>query len=152
MLEAGTGSGTDWIETIAAATDYVLSTPYSLKTKVGGGCDNPLRFRVWKNFTTPNKSKVFAIADVRVGEEVGASPGASYFNNFLIMTASVTLIYLGKPGGGTQDRIPRNKWIRIVVPLAVNTTLELRLVLEASETCFRTYSVLWLDDFKLISK
>jgi len=152
---------------LGVATDYVLSTPYSLKGIRNDGI-------------------------VDVGYE-------AYLNYFRILKDSDVLIHCGYydtfPGGGgsldsTTDFVPRDKWMRAVVPLPKNTALTLHAYLHArrrkagfiyyyavdlykafttanKDKVFAIFDLrfsgaklgnntrdyyMWLDDFKIISK
>jgi hypothetical protein len=147
--------------TVNVATDYVLSAPYSLKTSGRGAAGEAewrryrVQWRTYKSFTTPNKAKVFAVIDVRLGAYEGG--GTLRFKNLQVQRDGDVLVYLGRPyTADNVEFIPRNKWIRIVVPLPSNTTLELRVVYEADDYTYTGepyhYGYLWMDDFKIISK
>jgi len=147
---------------VAPQTDYVLSPPYSLRvtegsSNIGSPCQNfQTRYRLYKSFTTPNKDKVYAVMDIRIGRAV--SGGEKYFKNYTLKKDSDVLVYLGKAyDTAASDYIPVAKWVRIVVPLPKNTTLELRMVLEhvyhrSDSGSMYAYSLFWMDDFKIISK
>lgn len=135
------------------ASDYVLSPPYSLKAypqHYTSGQRNT--FRVYKSFTTPNKDKVFAIFDLRLSE---TKTDENFVKVVRIRRDESILVHLGKDDTSYGvHNVPINKWIRIVVPLPKNATLTL-------DIWVRTYcisagtgiqSLLWLDDFKIISK
>jgi len=144
--------------TKSIATDYVLSTPYSLK---GSGYSN------WNG-----------------------NPQTTFAQQLIIYKDAAKLIHLGAgapyTGGGTD--IPINKWMRLVVPLPVNTTFTIKVyvagnwlnsnysrvfafqLFKSIITPNRTnvyaiinvriysggtsngYIHIWLDDFKIISK
>jgi hypothetical protein len=94
---------------IGVATDYVLSAPYSLKGDRNDG--------------------------------VSATGYAPYLNYFRISKDSDVLVHIGYwdtfPAEGTGGHIfdsttdfcPRNKWMRVVVPLPANQTLTLKIFL-----------------------
>jgi len=133
---------------IAAATDYVLSAMYSCKiTHEDGYSANNLGF--YKQFTTPNRDKVFAIIDTRLGGAAGI-----YYGSLRVYRDSVLLVFLGKYTDyatvGTTNHVPRDKWLRIVVPLPKNTTLTIKIY--STERCTGGQAMMWLDDFKIISK
>jgi hypothetical protein len=135
---------------LAVATDYVLSPPYSLKNTVSGTYPGgaQTRARIEKSFTTPNKDIVYAIMDIRMLHGTGQGG----IQNCRVQRDSTLLIFLGRPYDGTlSSYVPENKWIRIVVPLPKNTTLEIRLIQEALAGTGTAWQ-LWLDDFKIISK
>lgn len=147
------GHATDTVSK-AVVTDYVLSTPYSLKAEQD--CKYGIqqrRFRLYKSFTTPDKAQVYAIMNVRAtATEITNESALKYLE---VRRDAVTLIHLGK----TYDSlyvlpkytyIPYNTWMRIVVPLPKNVTLEVRIAL-----CLVTHyrkGYLWLEDFKIVSK
>jgi hypothetical protein len=134
--------------TLAVATDYVLSTPYSLKMSVRGS--EIIACRLYKTFATPNKTNVYAIINVR-----SAMQYSSYYNTLISLTIKqndTQLIFIGRLIQVVSvDNYPRNKWMRLVVPLTPNATVEVRII----KTCHH-YSTqdtwLWMDDFKIISK
>jgi hypothetical protein len=142
LAEAGS------VSSIGVATDYVLSTPYSLKVVTGTGIYSRQRVRVYKSFTTPNKDKVFAIIDLRLSCTYTDS---NRIKNARVQRDDALLVFIGKPYDGIDaDYTPRDRWIRVIVPLPKNTTLELRVIAE-----YITYNyngVIWLDDFKIVSK
>jgi len=131
-----------WAGTVAVATDYVLSSPYSLKNtrQHTGGVPSTYTTNVYKQFTTPNKDKVFAIIDMRLGR---GSASVNHLSNSILKDSDI-LIYINTP--------PYNKWIRHVVPLPKNTTLTITIERNVNWQGSPDYSYLWLDDFKIISK
>jgi len=138
--------------TLAVATNYVLSTPYSLKMRQLNGATGETRSRLYKSFTTPNKDKVYAIFDCRVTR--GHYGARLKYVNF--QRDSTALVFLGKPYDDVgADNFVADKWFRIVVPLPKNTTLELRVIIDEYTDTY-PYSAYWqdlyLDDFKIISK
>jgi len=144
---AGAGEYLLSVVALAAATAYVLSPPYGLRANIydsGGGYD--VQGRIYKSFATPNKSKVFAVIDIR------ASPNY-YCNGIQIRKNSEVLVQLGKWVFEAADSAPKAKWIRIVVPLPANVTVEVQIAYKGqyqSPTWNANYY--WLDDFKIISK
>jgi len=132
---------------LAVVTDYVLSTPYSLKTR--SRCKTvtgKVRTRTYKSFTTPNKNKVYAILDLRCG---GATRTTK---NLTIKNGDTMLVYIGRPyDTGATNYYPKDKWRRIIVPLPKNTSVEVRIVVEFYQNVDGE-SASWLDDFKIISK
>jgi hypothetical protein len=135
---------------LGIATDYVLSAPYSLKMKpcwYGGGEG---RSYISKSFSTPNKSKIFAIADVRMAHQSGSNGG---LKTLRIQNGTAVLVFLGKPYDtvASANYIPKDKWMRIVVPLPANASVDFRIDLDYyTGTGYEAY--LWLDDFRIISK
>jgi hypothetical protein len=155
------GIGT--LVTADIAADYVLSAPYSLKItdRVQVNMQAAATFYCWikakmyKQFSTPNKTKIFAVADVRISMD----PATRYGKLLELDKDSTVLIKLGKePDTETTAYFPHDKWVRLVVPLPANTTLTLSLIaaiygskyLNVSPSYFYLY--FWLDDFKIISK
>jgi hypothetical protein len=158
--ESGNYSG---YPTIGVATDYVLSPPYSCKMtqtyySASYGTRAQLRARLYKTVTTPDKDVVYAIFDIRVSTNKIIEAQTTRSKNLRIQKDSEVLIFLGKPYDTVNaDYIPENKWVRIVIPLPKNVTIELRIVHEYSvyvlSTGYNYYSgFVWLDDFKIISK
>lgn len=134
--------------TLEAAVDFVLSPPNSAKmTSAQDGY--PVRSRLWKNFTTPNRDTIYAIMDVR-NAITGAS---SRVKNLRAQRDAVVLVYLGEPVDLVLlNYIPVAKWMRIVMPLPKNTNLDVRIVQEERLFAVGDRCYLWLDDFKIISK
>jgi hypothetical protein len=159
VKEAGHASST---LNVAVVTDYVLSTPNSLKVTQEliqlGAYATQERYRLEKGITTPDKTTVYAIFNIRVSQYISANGNAwSTVKNLSIAENTTVLIYFGKAytNLNTTD-IPIDKWIRVVVPLTVNTPLTLKIITEGN---FHSYAVTrthrfytWLDDFKIISK
>jgi len=139
--------------TIAVATDYVLSAPYSCKmTQKTDQSATVARARLYKSFTTPNKDVIYAVLDLR--EAKGGVD--SRIKNVKIQRDTTLLVFFGKPGDLTSgEYFVLNKWFRTVVPLPKNTTLEIRIVQEwylTAPGASPRQMYLWLDDFKIISK
>ena len=139
--------------TLGVITDYVLSTPYSLRMiqrrADGISIPNEIRARLYKSFTTPNKDKVFAIIDLRTALDSGN------WNKYLkVQRDDTVLIQLGRPYDTVAEHyFPAAKWMRIVIPLPKNTTLEIRVAHDyLQNTVNVNYAYMWLDDFKIISK
>ena len=140
---------------LSVVSDYVLSALYSIKMTqrfeigIPGGGEG--RGRLYKSFATPNKDIIYAIIDIRAGED------ASFRQKYLLVQGdATTLIYLGRPFDTVDaDYVPVNKWIRIVIPLPKNTTVEIRIVqdgLKVADGTVARQCYLWMDDFKIISK
>ena len=136
---------------IAVATDYVLTIPYSLRGNLIGDVSQ-VRGRLYKSFITPNKDIIYAIIDIRIGEQTG-QPGGN-LKNLTIQRNTTLLIYIGRPYDNVAAHYyPKNKWIRCVVPLPKNTTLEIRIIFENYQIFIPQANMYtWLDDFKIISK
>lgn len=151
---------------IAVATDYVLSSPYSCKGRIGKiqlvGSWIEIRGGIQKTVTTPNKAQVYAIFNVRFDAE--CNPAVCLLScGFKLKYArllqdSTVLTHLGKSYDATgNEYIPRDKWLRIMVPLPKNITTTLKILFDTSHYCGSGYSSyeymdIWLDDFKIISK
>jgi len=137
------------VGSIGVATDYVLSAPYSLRmTCPLGSGTTEWRGRYDKSFTTPDRTNVFAIIEMRV-----AKSDIDYINRIQVTRAGTLLIHLGRDDLALSDYVPIGKWVRAVVPLPRNTTIEVRIIVRRYRTVTPTtngYS--WLDDFKIISK
>jgi len=139
---------------LGVASDYVLSTPYSLRNDVSGtytgGAQS--RARINKSITTPNKTSIYAIIDLRMHHGGGQGGVENCRVQSYIGTTLTTSIYLGRPYVQQGDPwVPEDKWLRLVVPLPANTTLELRLLQESYAGVGIAW-YLWLDDFKVVSK
>jgi hypothetical protein len=135
---------------IIVATDYVLSTPYSLRMRQQPAYTTtyPVRGRLYKSFATPNHAKVFAIIDFR--QDGGAANWQKYN---IISTDGTTIIYLGRAHDAVAaNYTPRARWIRTVIPLPPNTTVEIRIVQHFYNASMTNYHYLWMDDFRIISK
>jgi hypothetical protein len=154
--------------TTEVATDYVLSNPYSLKLtdKVTINIQSGATYSVYvtgkltKQFTTANRTS-YAIFNVRLsGAFSGYSVGGDKYGKLMQFLRDATmLIRLGKDADLTQTiYFTTDKWIRVVVPLPANTTLNLNIIgsvmvrqyIGGSPTYMNTF--IWLDDFKIISK
>jgi len=142
------------VTTFGVATDYVLSAPYSLRLDGSWSAyTGEFRYRLYKSFTTPNKSKVFAIIDLRFWKS--GTVGVSNFKELRIQRDDTILVKIGNYVAAAGDIVPEGKWLRFVVPLPPNTTLEFRIITRdyyqgasgaGQQLCRR------LDDFKIISK
>jgi len=134
---------------IAVSNAFSLSAPYSVRMEqacVSGTW--VVRARLYKSFATPNRTHVYAIMNIRSTQVYG---GTEYLKRIEIQKDGTLLIYLGKGGDYVASHyVPINKWMRIVVPLPSNTTVEVRIVQEwyGNNTGFRLY----MDDFTIVSK
>jgi len=146
------------VASLGVATDYVLSPPYSLclhsHCEFEYECvEQEVRHRIEKAFTTPNKSKVYAVMNIRVSSGTGPVGSTKYVE---VRTASATLIHLGKLYvNDIVDYIPVGKWMRIVIPLPSNASVTIQIAVDRRGSTFGygLYGAyLWLDDFKIISK
>lgn len=139
------------------ATDYVLSTPYSLKTEVIAPSHDfsyfYIRLSTYKAFAIPSHATVYAIFNVRFYTD---SPGIRIkYLDFL--SGDTILTHLGTIWtSSTSNDIPISKWMRIVIPVSsyAGTTITLKIrCLAFKEVNYDGISVIqWLDDFKIISK
>ena len=138
-------------------TSYALSAPYSVSESmsltVGGSTFDHWKTGLYKSFTTPNKSKVYAIIDLR--QQSPYAPPV-YPKNLQVLNGSIPLIFLGRPyDNATSVYLTTGKWVRIVVPLPSNITLTLHVISDVyvyiPGAGSAGYSLL-LDDFKIISK
>ena len=137
------------------ANDYVLSVPYSYKLNNKSNTYSPAdcRTRVYKSFDTPNKSVVFAIVNFRMSYY----SGSDMRNKYVAVDRNTSrLVFLGRPYDAVkEDYLPKDKWMRTVVPLPKNTTLELGIIvshLRASPGTANDFAYWWMDIFKIISK
>jgi len=103
------------------------------------------RYRIYKEFTTPDRNEVYAIIylrftgkiwDVGEGEYVSCPCGGSglklCFKHVKIWFGSY-LEYIGKPyENTTSEGITRDEWMVFVVPLPKNTTEELRIIVDVA--------------------
>jgi hypothetical protein len=143
-----TYGGSGATATAAKATDYVLSVPYSLKMEAYSGGYSEVMAYLWKSFTTPNKEVVYAIIDLRI---TGGTN--SYVRSIQIQREDGSiLVQIGIWASALADAMPRNKWLRIVVPLPKSTTLETRIHGRWRSSDTGRMGYVWLDDFKIISK
>jgi len=140
---SGTGSGDG---PPVVATDYVLSPPYSLKMTAWFTSFTLTQY-IYKTFSTPDKAKVFAIADSRFSH--GA--GHSWIHRFSLKVDGVTTLYIGSTAGYPVTA-PWNRWMRFVFPLPPNSTPEIRLRLDGQSGSHPWGLYQYLDDFKIISK
>jgi len=133
-------------------TDYVLSSPYSLGLRLDQTAGAPAegRSRLYKSFTTPDKDLVYAIIDMRIWQ----AASGNYGKYFQIQRDATILVHIGRPYDTTTTHyIPLAKWIRVVVPLPRNTTIEIRIVMSWAKTGVNAWlAYLRMDDFKIISK
>lgn len=146
---------------LSVASNYVLSTPYSLNLQITTGgfavgeWESRIRFN--KTFNTTAKTKQYAIIDIRIG---GTSPYADYYLKYLKVSIGTggAIIYLGQPYDGVHsDYIPRNRWLRIVIPLTPSTSTDLRIAIDSDTYVYvggygNARFWMWMDDFKIISK
>lgn len=163
IAESDTGSSASVSDNVN--TDYVLSPPYSCKLTdlsigwpgIGGYSNKWFEDELYKSFTTPNKSEVYAIIDIRLGGTASSYFFGAYSKRIKVLNGTTPLVILGKPPDATNtEYCPTNRWIRIVVPLPANTTLTLK-VRAAIDVYFSPYlntfsTFIWIDDFKIISK
>ena len=159
VLEVGWGAG------VGVVGDFVLSPPWALRgiawaERTAGVGWYETRGYIHKNFTTPDRPTVYAIFDVRFSVtwiESGGNVGLKYVE---IARDGTVLVYLGRPyAGSATDYLPRDKWMRVVVPLPRNTAVNLRVRLSTAweitssgpGTPYQTNETR-MDDFKIISK
>jgi hypothetical protein len=163
----GDSGFTPYTISVAVATDYVLSPAYSCKltdtsAQIGASPSNYdwIESELYKSFTTPDKSTIYAIIDARISGTASGASGISHYGKRLqILQDTTPLIYLGQtPNLVASAYFPADKWVRIVVPLPKSTTLTLR-VRGAVYITFTSWGSstqfinnIWLDDFKLLSK
>jgi len=127
-----TGSVT--IVGFGVATDYVLSTPYSLKmTARHYDAAGEFGARIYKTINTPDRNYVFAVFDLRQHPGLWNSWWVAIKNVQIINgTTTVTLLYLGRPINSAKAHyVPVDRWMRYVIPLPRNSSLEFRIELYA---------------------
>jgi len=137
--------------TVVVVDDYVLSAPYSLRMEAQAATTGigEVRSRLYKSFTTPDKNNVFAIIEYRQGQETATT----YYKYNAVQRNGTTLVFLGRPYAATAESfVPKNKWMRIVVSLPRNTTLEIRIILDHYSPGSTALVRLVIDDFRIISK
>lgn len=143
---------------VAVVTDYVLSPPYSLRLYhwcASSNTDNKqMEAHLYKSFNTPNKDEVYAIIGIRHVKML-----FDWCKHWRVLDGTTLLIYVGRPNDNQQaDYFPTARWMRCVVPLPPNTTVEVRIYLNwraiktASGAPYYLRSSIRLDDFKIISK
>lgn len=147
--------------TLTVVTDYVLSTPYSVRmrqyiSKYQSPYNWCLRARLYKSFVTPDRPNIFAIIDLRHSSsyQLNARP---WVKNFRAQRDDTLLVWIGRPYNTDADNtFPLNKWMRLVVPLPRNTTIDMRILVEAYANVYGSGSWArvdtWMDDFRIISK
>lgn len=121
------------------ATDYVLSPTYSCKAL--GQSNGP---NCWismnKSFNTPNRAKVFMIANLRFDASSG-TPGIATMSIIVAGTTVLSIV------------IPNNRWMRIVVPLPSNTVgVAINLRADGTSGTWGWGIYEWQDDFTIVSK
>jgi len=134
--------------TFGVSTDFVLSSPYSLRGYWYSVTGSEIYGYIQKSITTPNKPTVYAIVDIRVTPD-----SADIYNRGLRFQQDGTvLLALGLWTDAFADAYPRAKWIRVIIPLPGNTsiTFRIRFYWRASTT-YRNAKA-WIDDFRVISK
>jgi len=134
--------------TLAASTTYALSLPYALRMRQGQSTTEK-RARMYKSFTTPNRANVFAILDVRADDIGYAGPKIKYL---IVGKNGDILVYYGRPYDTSGvDYVPEGVWLRYIVPLPKNTTLEVRVITDWEDNIGQLMDT-WMDDFRIISK
>jgi hypothetical protein len=144
---AGNNGDPYTIFSAALATNYVLSPPYSLEltaeTPAGSSVTSNPVYWAYKQFTTPNATKAFAIIDMR-----NDISGIAVLQNVQVLIGSTVYVEVVNTSG-----IIQTKWIRMVIPLPMNTTFT--IYIQASGTSTGNTDRLWhswLDDLKIIHK
>ena len=133
--------------TLAVATDYVLSSPYSIKATHTASFTTGGAGRMYKSFNTPNKDTIYAVADIRMS----AREVYGFASILELKHDDTLLIHLGK-ASNIANQLPKDRWIRLVAPLPKNSTVEIRISFEWYDQGFPKSAYQWLDDFKIISK
>jgi hypothetical protein len=134
---------------LAINSNYVLSTPYSCRKVRATSSGQFAADRIKKTFTTSVRTTCYAIFNVRVGDN-GAN--LCYHKELKIRINNVSILTLGTPSTLEIQEIPKNKWLRIVVPLTPSSILLLDIFHNVYNIYPATGVFLWLDDFKIISR
>jgi hypothetical protein len=133
---------------VAAASDYALSAPYSLKatnTKSNIGLSTG---GIQKAIVTPNKNTIYGIFNIRL------DCYAHRMKCLYLYEDSVILIFLGEtPVSDATITLVPEKWLRIVVPLPKDSSITVKAMFTWwNSSTGVTTGWLWLDDFKVVSK
>ena len=125
---------------LTVVSDYVLSPIYSIKAAKGADLWS-LNTWLYKSFTTEDKDLVFAIANLRFGENLGGVPPSFTFQ---VQIDGETTIYL--------PTVILDKWYHFTFPLPRNSTVQIKFYYTGSSST-KPWSIYeWLDDFKIISR
>ena len=137
--------------TVGVATDYVLSAPYALRmVQVPISAPDQIRSRLYKSFATPDRPVVYAITNFRLRK---TDTAITWMKNLRFQQNGTVLVYLGRTYDTVAaDYFVLDKWVRVVVPLPRDTTLEVRMVVETRMGTLDCRLYLNMDDFKIISK
>jgi len=133
---------------IGIAEDYAISVPYSAKMSanvVGGYGARDVEAEFYKSITTSSRSENYAIINTRWY-------GFDNWWHFVQIWRNTTLLnQVGRKATKGVSVLRQGIWVRFVVPLPANTTLELKIRYR-----FHIRDVyddhMWLDDFKLVSR
>lgn len=160
--EEGTGAycTVDGYPIIAVDNTYSLSPPNSClmtqKVRVGGPFHTYCRSRMYKSFSTPDKGTIYAILNIR--NEGATSPAFwAALKNIKVSKDGTVDIYIGRPEDSVNENYFPEQWMRMVIPLPRNTSVEIRIIVEAhcyhnSDANSICYYYTWIDDIKIISK
>jgi len=142
-------------KSFGVVSDYVLSPPYSLCAHREGTGTGHNRSRFYKSFVTPNKNKVFTIIDARFDNDVFNTGGLRRNVYVEIQRDDTLILHLGIQYAEAPLSIqgfPNERWLRFIVPLPKNETIEVRLVYDCYDDGTAVWSKFWMDDFRIISK
>ena len=132
------GGGYSW--GTAIVTDYVLSIPYSIRIRSSHTSSSTNWFaRFSKSFDTPNKNRVFAIADIRHNHSSASQRAIE------VQVNGVKQVYCGV-------NTPNNRWMRVVFPLPPDTVGVAVVIGNRYYNGAYDNARLWMDDFRIISK
>lgn len=141
------------IVTLAVASDFVLSPPYSLKmTSHATWLADHSKNKIYKSFTTPNKTTIYVIFNLRFN--VSSPTNYQWAKEIEILRDATVLCHLGKAYDYVYSHyVPLAKWLRLVIPLPASSTIALSVTLHSYCLPTGVYEqYIWLDDFKIISK
>jgi len=149
--ETGNDSG---YPKVWVVSEYALSSPNSLRmdqlrTSAAGNA----RGRYYKSFTTPNRTYVYGIFDIRLWPQ--RTNAACYSVALEYRKNSDILLHLGKELGNytSGHKLPTQKWMRIIAPLPPNVTIEVQIAFECVYyATLGGYGCCYIDDFRIISK
>jgi len=161
------------LEPLKTTSTYAISSPNSLYSHLYGDpaqhtchlITGEYQQSIYKTFALPNRDTIYAVFNLRFAS--GHLPFVDIYTDacgfqYLKIKANNTdiLMQLGYLSNSAYEIIPRNRWIRIVVPLSSykNAATELRVFLDVyfrdgQPICeYSTLSIIFLDDFRIISK
>jgi hypothetical protein len=173
------GIDDSYMNAIATSTSYVTSPSYSLLSRERGSLvAHSLHLvtgsyiqNIYKSFALPNKSIIYVMFNIRLSTcclvgtgGYGQPPACAITRLRTFVNDTIQITQLGYAvTSSSVDEIPRNRWIRVVLPLATykNTTIKIAIESAIYYTDGQPWSgigpdpdlnVIYMDDFKIISK